>query len=210
MKNKLLLTIILGMFLISFIGASQVSLGTYAKGETIELVQICGTCTYNNITSIIYPNSSHSIVDDGMTQRGMEYTYTFSNTGLVGTYLVNGVGDLDGTNTAWAYEFKITEGGKDVPTDNLLIFIMLFTVAVFTLLTISFYKILKDLAQVNVNFFTVAFGLGSYGANLLYYYFLTNYAPFSFLLDLSFRGISALGITHLFTPLVGLIFSWIK
>ena len=109
--NKLIIGLMICMFMLSFASAEQDSLGTYKQGETITLLQLCGTCTYNNITSIVYPNSTHQEIDSAMTRRNAEYTYNFSQTDLLGTYLVNGFGDLDGIATPWAYEFEISADG---------------------------------------------------------------------------------------------------
>ena len=109
--KRLILSLFMALFLISCISAAQDSLGTYKQNEDIVLLQICGTCSYNNITSIVLPNATHIEIDQLMTSRGMEYTYVFTQTDLIGTYLVNGYGDLDGTNNAWAYEFYVTPNG---------------------------------------------------------------------------------------------------
>lgn len=110
--NKLIISLMLVMVCLSFISAEQDSLGTYTKGQDIELLQICGTCSYNNITSIVYPNSSHQTIDAAMTKRGMEYTHTLTDTNQIGTYSVNGFGDLDGTAEAWAYDLEVTGSGR--------------------------------------------------------------------------------------------------
>lgn len=112
MNNKFILTMMMALIMLSLVSAEQDSLGTYKQGEDITLLQICGTCSYNNITSIVLPNSTHLPIDTAMTKRGMEYTYTFSETNSPGTYLVNGFGDLDGTDNAWAYDFDVTGTGQ--------------------------------------------------------------------------------------------------
>ena len=112
--RKILLTIMMALLFISLVSAAQENLGTYQQNEEITLLQVCGTCTYNNITSIILPNATQIIVDETMTKRGAEYTYNFNQTDLLGTYLVNGVGDLDGTDNAWAYEFYISIDGNEL------------------------------------------------------------------------------------------------
>jgi len=101
------------MFLLSPIYAAQDSLGVYGQNDCVDLLQICGTCTYNNVTSIVLPNSTRNIIDVEMTRRGAEYNFTFCNTQVLGDYLVNGVGDLDGTANAWAYDFSVTTTGKE-------------------------------------------------------------------------------------------------
>lgn len=133
-KNFFSIFVLLFLFTFSFSLVSATSfgynnldsLGTYTKGQSIELLQVCGTCTYNNISSIVYPDGSHNILDTIMTKRGMEYTYTFTNTDQLGTYSVNGFGDLDGTDTAWAYELEVTESGKSgIPIEWALVIIMI-------------------------------------------------------------------------------------
>jgi len=114
MNNKIIVGLFVFLFLFSFVSAAQEpqkNLGTFPQYKDIKLLQICGTCTYNTITSIVYPNSTHNIIDINMTRRGAEYNYTFSQTDLLGIYSVNGVGDLDGTANAWAYEFEVTTTG---------------------------------------------------------------------------------------------------
>ena len=126
MKTKLIITIMLAFLLVPTIFAAQDSLGTFQQGECIELIQICGTCTYNNITSIYFPNSSRVIIDAQMQQRGAEYNYTFCSTDDLGDYTVNGVGDLDGTANAWAYDFAITVTGDDLSGVNMLGLMLVF------------------------------------------------------------------------------------
>jgi len=77
--KKINILLILGIVLIGLapVLASQESLETYEKSECISLIQLCGDCTYNNITSIILPNATRLILDIEMTQRGSEFNYTF-------------------------------------------------------------------------------------------------------------------------------------
>lgn len=110
---KKLILILIGIFLISFVSASQETLGIFKQGECVRLIQLCGDCTYNNITSVSYPNSSIALLDKEMTKSGAEFNYTFCNTSELGVYNVNGVGDLGGIDTVWAYNFEITFNGKE-------------------------------------------------------------------------------------------------
>lgn len=118
MKNKLNTTLLLMLvfLLVPFVSSAQESLGTFAQGEDIRVVQLCGTCSFNNITSITYPNSSTIVTNVEMTKDGTEYYYILSGnfTKILGTYNVNGFGDPSGTNTAWAYDFEISPTGEVV------------------------------------------------------------------------------------------------
>ena len=87
----------------------------------MELIQLCGNCSYNNITSIIFPNSTRIILDVPMTKRGTEFNYTYCFPNATGEYLINGVGDLSGIDTVWAYVINLTPNG-DIPTIPKLLF----------------------------------------------------------------------------------------
>lgn len=112
--KKILLTLILGMFLINFASAEIQTLGTFKQGEDISLIQTCASCTFNNITSVLSPISRELIGNFEMTRTGSIYNFTLSsgNITAMGEYLVNGIGDLGGTNTVWNYNFFITADGN--------------------------------------------------------------------------------------------------
>ena len=196
--------------LVGLVSASQDSLGTFKQNEDAKLIQICGTCTFNTITSIILPNSTHVPIDTNMTKRGAEFTYTFGQTDLIGKSRVSGFGDLDGTNTAWAYEFDVTENGLEVPPENIVIVysILFFIMVIFMLLTL--YNNLIHLASNDTDLKDIAFSYGSFLFLLTYFYFANIYFPKSFVMDMATILMSVTGFTHLFVPPVSLIFATIQ
>ena len=111
--KKLLLTLVLVSFLISFASAEIQTLGTFKLGEDINLIQTCANCTFNNITSILSPNSTEIIGTFQMTKVGSVYNFTLNsgNTTQLGEYIINGIGDLDGVNTIWNYNLFVTPSG---------------------------------------------------------------------------------------------------
>jgi len=88
MKKLILIMLIVSLCLVGTVTSAQADLGTYKKGECIELIQLCADCSYNNVTSIIYPNTTRVIYDTPMTKRGSEFNYSFCNTNLTGEYLL--------------------------------------------------------------------------------------------------------------------------
>lgn len=80
---------------------------TYApvkQGETANIKQSCGSCSYLNV-SIAYPNSSWAVINTAMTNDGGgSWSYTFTDTSALGRYDIITCGDIDGT-------FKCTDGG---------------------------------------------------------------------------------------------------
>lgn len=127
--------IITSLFLVSllililpFVTSSQPSLGTFKKGECISLAQICESCTYNNISYLLYPNSSTALSNVQMTKDDTYYNYTFCDTDIIGEYLVNGFGDEDGTKEIWVYDFVITGSGDKVNTSQSILLLAQFGV----------------------------------------------------------------------------------
>jgi hypothetical protein len=161
--NKLLLGMIFLAMLLPIVSASINSLGTFKSGECINLIQTCSDCSYNNITSILYPNSSQALGQVEMTKIGTEYNYTFCDTNTLGKYLVNGVGDTIIGLPTWNYEFEVTPTGS---TNNLVIPIFLFIIG-FILLIIGFifknefFGLFSGMLLTATGVYTMIYGIGS-------------------------------------------------
>ncbi len=116
MKNKVMLSFLIIFFLFGIVVAAQETLGTFKQGEQVVIKQICGTCTFNNITSITYPNSTEIFGSSNiaMSKDSAEFTHTLSgaNTTILGKYFVHGFGDIEGIKTAWVVPFTITPSGN--------------------------------------------------------------------------------------------------
>ncbi len=125
--KKILLTLIFVMFLFSFVGATIQTLGTFKLKEDINLIQTCASCSFNNITSILHPNSSQIVGNYAMTKTGSVYNFTLTSGNLTksGEYIVNGVGDLDGVNTIWSYNFFVTGSGIKLNTSGAIAYLVL-------------------------------------------------------------------------------------
>jgi len=108
---KKLILLILLISLISFSAAQQEHLGTFKQGDCVDLKQSCASCTYVNFTQIILPNGSNTLENVQAQQTGSMFNYTFCNTSHTGDYLVFGIGDVDATDTVFAYDFEITPSG---------------------------------------------------------------------------------------------------
>ncbi len=107
--------------------AAESSLGVFPTGQDINVIQLCATCTSNNITSITYPNSTEAVGFVQMTRNGSQYNYTLSNTivSVVGNYKVNGIGDINGENEIWVTSFEITKTGTQLNTGKAIIYVLL-------------------------------------------------------------------------------------
>jgi hypothetical protein len=105
--NKCLFGFIIMLFCIYQISAITESLGTQKQGDCVLLPQTCYNCSYVNITSVQYPNSSLIVLDVNMTQYGSQYSYEFCDTQQLGKYIVNTEAD----GIVAPYDFVVTPSG---------------------------------------------------------------------------------------------------
>ncbi len=144
--KKILLILFIGIFLISLASATEQekSWGTVKKGDCIILTQTCDNCSYVNITSIQFPNKSSYAINEEtiMSKTGTKYNYTFCETEELGQYLVTGHGDLDGLDTGWTADFKVTPTGFLLETSESNLYIVIL-IATFILFLCFLYPAIK-------------------------------------------------------------------
>ena len=139
--KRLLTFLLLGILILNVVGATKSDLGVFKRGDPISLRQVCGDCTYNNITSVVYPNSSIILSHVAMTKSRVEYNYTLAAryTDFLGEYIVNGVGDLGGDSTAWVYTFEVTGTGVTLTTQNSIFYIFMVGLLIFLFIIILIF-----------------------------------------------------------------------
>ena len=137
-----MILLLLIIFSMNFSSAQTEQLGTFKKGDCVNLLQTCADCTYNVISSVTYPNSTQAIGQTSMVKSGTQYSYNYCKTDALGIYIVNGFGDLGGTDTIWNYNFVITPTGKQDTGMSVAVYIF-FLLLVSVLVYISI-KILKS------------------------------------------------------------------
>lgn len=129
--KKTILILMFSIILISFASAQQQSLGSVKQDDCIDITQTCPDCTYNNITSIIYPNKTKYSFspEQNMTKVGTDYTFHTCNfSSQLDEYIVNGIGDLGGTNTIWNYNYIVTPTGFILETSESILYIIILIV----------------------------------------------------------------------------------
>lgn len=110
LKICLLFLIILNL---SFVFAEQQSLGIIKQNDCVRLIQTYPSCTAITLSSVIYPNKAVSQTSILMsTSDSFEWIYNYCNTSVLGQYIVNGHGDVDGIDTSFAYDFFVTPTGE--------------------------------------------------------------------------------------------------
>lgn len=129
--KKVLLYIIIGIFLISFISAS--SLGVFKQYDCVSLYQLCDNCTYVNITTVTYPNSTILTLNALMTKTGVDYNYSFCETTPIGDYSYKVCGDKNGIFTCENIDFIVTGNGQ-APNVGTTTFLIVLALAIVLLL----------------------------------------------------------------------------
>ena len=96
----------------------------------VNLPQIYANSTFQNITTIQLPDETVMTIQDKMTNSGGGYfNYTFCNTTQNGEYIVNGIGDIDGTTTTWNYQFTVNPLGKVFTSQQATLYTLIFVIA---------------------------------------------------------------------------------
>jgi len=140
MKRNILIVLILFLSIGNVMALD--TLGTFQLDNTVNLIQGCDNSTYSNITRILYPDSTFALdTEVVMTRSGDNYNYTFTNTEIIGDYLVFGHCDEDGVDEDWVYDFAITHTGDKVSLSNsIIVIVFIFLAGLFLTLGYSFSK----------------------------------------------------------------------
>lgn len=211
MKNKLFL-ISLAILLISFTTASQISLGTFEQGEEVLLIQLCADCSYINITSITYPNSSEIMSNIPMSQDGSKFTYLLDGnyTQTLGNYNVNGLGDEGGINKVWAYTFEITSNGRNSPDGIIVVvFSIIFIFLIFYLIFFLFYG-LGHIKEWDLDIKDLAYNLGGYFALFAVFMLEKIYLGNQEIEEFLILFITIGAFTNFLLPIIGFVVSYFK
>ncbi len=126
--NKLLLTLMIGMFLISFASALD-NQGVGKQGENFTFIQTCDDATYITLSTIQYPNRTVQIINENMTSMGGgAFQYNFTD-------VVNGRTDItgisDGCTKTFATFFIITPSGMSITSGSSMIYFILISGSLF-------------------------------------------------------------------------------
>jgi hypothetical protein len=131
MKLKIYILFILFILLVSTVLASQSLPGAYKQNTCINLLQHCANCSYVNLTSVIYPDSTFLLQGNfEMTKQDTVYNYTVCNTSQIGSYIYCVKGDPSGSLVTQCVDFEVNDRGVAVNdnTTNIAIIITLIIV----------------------------------------------------------------------------------
>lgn len=140
MKYKVLL-FLLALSMLPVVSPLE-DFGVHKLNDCINLIQTCPNCTYNNITRLITPNKTVVVSDVIMTKSNTVYSYTFCGNNVTGEWTVHGIGDLDGVNEVWAFNYEVTNTGVSLGTSQSIVYSVLFLV-LFFLFVVDLFLIAK-------------------------------------------------------------------
>ena len=222
-----LITLIVLIFLISVVSA-EIQILPPVKTETcVNLPQSYANSTFQNITLIQLPDKTFISVNKNMqSNAGGFYNYTFCNTSQNGEYIVNGIGDIDGTYQTWNYKFEVNPFGKVFTSSQAILYFLIFIVSLiflFAFLAFGIYLPVSNtkdqitgyiFAVNNLKYVKVICLAFAYLCTILMAYFgwMISYGY----LDLQFIGdifhFAFIGLLALLIPLfiLGVIFSIFK
>jgi len=123
--KKIILTIILGIFLISMASAS---LPPVEQNVCIQIKTILNT-TSVNISTITYPNETTLFLNQDMTKNALTFNYTFCGTDTIGIYIYD---YFDAELNTYVNDFKVTPDGKEFTTQNSISYLGFILIILFT------------------------------------------------------------------------------
>jgi hypothetical protein len=102
-------------------------LGTSERDLCMQLVQVCENCTYVNVTNVLNPNKTFSLLGQYATSKNdTTYNLTYCSTGDLGDYFYTSCGDLDGLTECKTSRFTITKTGRTSSVSEAIIYIISF------------------------------------------------------------------------------------
>lgn len=195
------LAILILLIQMSFISAEQQTLGTFKQNDCINLIQTCSNCTYVNISSVLYPNSTQALGQVEMSANGVIYNYTFCKANVTGSYVVSGYGDSDGIVEVWTYDFIVTENGKDNPEGIIKIFFIIIFLIILVGALFSILSCIGHWANLDCDIIDAGTAMGIYFSVIALYYFSQMYMGSSFIEDMLLVFIKVGWLTHIVIPM---------
>lgn len=190
----------------SLVAAEQI--GTYKLDEPMQISNYCqvGTCTYTNIISVEYPNSTIEFLNTAMTQNGQLFTYNFTPD-QTGDYTFKSCGNPDGKAICDSDTFEVTDDGDPLPSTGLIIFFsLLFIVIVGTMLTLLFNTIFRMISW-DFDARDLIFNISSYFIIFVTYILSKNYFGNAFVNEFLVWLIGVCALTSVILPLIAFFMS---
>ena len=116
MVNRFGMYLVISLLFISLVSATQTNIGTKQLDDCIDLIQTCADCSYVNFTSYTMPNGTRTVIEKIGIKDAVSFTYNNCNlTSRLGTWIIDGHGDVGGTDTIFSYTYDVTTTGNPTP-----------------------------------------------------------------------------------------------
>jgi len=116
MVNRLGMYLVMSLLFISMVSAVETDIGTKKVDTCIDLIQTCADCTYVNFTSYTMPNGTRVVIEEEGVKDSVSFTYNDCNvTSQLGTWIIDGHGDVDSLDTVFSYTYDVTTTGNPTP-----------------------------------------------------------------------------------------------
>ena len=114
--NSIIFLALLFIVSISFVSSVETQIGTKKLDDCIDLIQTCADCTYVNFTSYTRPNGTRIVIEEPGIKDAVSFTYNDCNiTDELGTWIIDGHGDVGGRDTVFSYTYDVTTTGNPTP-----------------------------------------------------------------------------------------------
>jgi len=174
----LMLTVILGILIAMYIPSSSAFLGTFKKGECVQLVTVLNS-SYANISGITTPTPNPEILYQNAEMDNVAnfFNYTFCNTTKLGIYTY---GYIDDIGNVYSNDFEITPNGNQLSTSSGIIYFI-----ILICLVLSFVFLLSKGFQSDMLGWQIGYSLIAYLV-LLVSSFIAYQLAFNYLADTPF------------------------
>ena len=131
---------VMSLFLMVSIPALEdQTIGTFIEGKDVVLIQTCDNCTFVNVSSVLWPNSTIALTGPvSMTKNNNFYNYSFNKTDPLGIYTYITCGDNNGIVSCQDLTFKINQIGQDASISEAIIYFVLL-IGVFLVFLLGLY-----------------------------------------------------------------------
>lgn len=171
MKMGVISTLVLTIFLLSVVSAAD--LGPFKTDSCVPLYQLCDTCTFINVTSVIVPGDV-IVLNANMTNWGFDYTYEYCNTSINGAYKYNVCGDKDGSINCEDIDFFVNPTGSYLTISQMFILLFIFII-ICSMLVFALYGINNSMKAVWQIFYVCSFYILLFSLSFLLWIVSNNY-----------------------------------
>ena len=116
----------------------------YEQNSNISLYQICDSCSFVNLESVILPSGNIIYLNSSMVKNGFSYTYNWSNTSELGEYFYFVCGDKSDILTCETLSFMVSANGEGFTTSNSMVYATLIFVFIIFFIVSLIFAIITD------------------------------------------------------------------